>query len=98
MGLFLIDRRLVQFPLSVSDDRVIVIVERSALAKDLIFFEEVIINAVICAPLLFAESVRVAIVVRAGGLTLVEERVTVQPVGESNLESVYELLNAIFVY
>ena len=98
MGLFLIDGRLVQFPLSVSDDRVIVVVEGSALAKDLIFFEEVLITAVSCAPLLIAESVRVAIVVRAGGLTLVEERVTVQPVRESDLESVYELLNAILVY
>ena len=98
MGLFLIDGRLVQFPLSVSDDRVIVVVEGSALAKNLIFIEEVLRTAVSCTPLLIAESVRVAIVVRAGGLTLVEERVTVQPVRESNLESVYELLNAILVY
>ena len=97
MGLFLIDRRLVQFPLSVSDDRVVVVVERGALAEDLFFCEEVLRTAVSCAPLPITESVIIAVVVRASGLTLVKERVTVQLVRESNLESVYKLLNAILV-
>ena len=84
--------------MSVSDDRVIVVVERSAYAKDLIFCDEVILTAVSCAPLLSTESVRVAIEVRASGLIIVEEWVTVQSVRKSNLESVFELLNAILVH